>query len=146
MSARASVSGALFKAPQTKISKAGKPYAIATIREGTGERARWWKAFVFNESAIEEVMRLGDGEPIAVSGEFECELYAPAGGESRLSWKITADAILLAHRKAKPKAEERQTIEHRIRDAMLPELNAALREGLAAPTRGGAQDDDDLSF
>ena len=49
MSARAIVSGALFKAPQTKISKAGKPYAIATIREGTGERARWWKAFVFNE-------------------------------------------------------------------------------------------------
>lgn len=145
MSARAIVIGALFRAPQTKISKAGKPYAIATIREGTGERVRWWKAFVFN-AAIEEVMRLGDGEPIAVSGEFDCELYAPASGESRLSWKITVDGVLSAQRKAKPKAEERQTIEHRIRHAMLPELNAALREGLAAPTRGGAQDDDDISF
>ena len=91
-------------------------------------------------------MRLGDGEPIAVSGEFECELYAPGSGKLRLSWKITVDGVLSAHRKAKPKAEERQTTEYRMRDAMLPELNAALREGLAAPTRGGGQDDDDLSF
>jgi hypothetical protein len=102
MTARALVNGALFKAPQTKISKAGKPYAIATIREGTGERVRWWKAFAFNESAIEELMRLCDGDPIAVAGEFDCELWTPeGGGEPRLSWKITADAVLSA--KAKPK-------------------------------------------
>ena len=101
MTARAIVSGVIFKAPQTKTTKAGKPYAIATIREGTGERVRWWKAVVFNEFAIEEILRLGDDGPIAVSGEFDCELYAPPGGESRLSWKITADAVLSA--KAKPK-------------------------------------------
>ena len=108
MTARAIVSGIIFKAPQTKTSKAGKPYAIATIREGTGERVRWWKAFVFNEFAIEEILRLGDGDPIAVSGEFDCELWTPeGGGESRLSWKITANAILSAKAKPKPKAEQR---------------------------------------
>jgi hypothetical protein len=102
VTARAIVSGVIFKAPQTKTSKAGKPYAIATIREGTGERVRWWKAFVFNEFAIEEILRLGDGDPIAVSGEFDCELWTPeGGGESRLSWKITADAVLSARTKPK---------------------------------------------
>ena len=55
-----------------------------------------------NEFAIEEILRLCVGEPIAVSGEFDCALWTPeGGGESRLSWKITADAVLSA--KAKPK-------------------------------------------
>jgi hypothetical protein len=107
VTARAIVSGVIFKAPQTKTSKAGKPYAIATIREGTGERVRWWKAFVFNEFAIEEILGLGDGDPIAVSGEFDCELWTPeGGGESRLSWKITADAVLST--RAKPKKAKLQ--------------------------------------
>src|ERR1700722_4371497 len=78
-----------------------KALSIAPIREGTGERVRWWQAFVFNEFSIEEVLRLGDGDPIAVSGEFDCELCPPPGGESRVSWKITAYAVLSA--KATPK-------------------------------------------
>jgi hypothetical protein len=40
MSARAIVAGAIFKEPQTKISKTGKAYAVATIRECSGERVR----------------------------------------------------------------------------------------------------------
>jgi hypothetical protein len=103
MSARALVSGVLFRAPATKTSKAGNPYVFATIRSGSGEHVRWWRVFAFSESVIEEILALGDGEPIAVSGEFDCELYAPAGGEERLSWKLTADAVLSARRKPKPK-------------------------------------------
>lgn len=104
MSARAIVSGALFRKPVEKISKAGAPYILATIRDGNGEAARWWKVFVFNKSAIEEISALDDGEPIAVAGEFDAEMYAAAGGKSRLSWKIVADAILSARRKPKAKA------------------------------------------
>jgi len=47
------------------------------------------------------------GEPIAVSGGIDAEIYAPAGSEGRISWKITADAILSAKAKPKPKAEQR---------------------------------------
>jgi hypothetical protein len=103
MSNRALVSGALFKAPQIKMSKSGKPYILATIRSGSGQAVRWWKCFVFAELAIEEISRLGDGDPIAVSGEFDCELYSPAGAESRLNWRITADAILSTKRRSAPK-------------------------------------------
>ena len=76
MTARAIVSGALFRAPTSKTSKAGNPYVVATPREGSGEAATWWKLFVFSESAIEQILRLGGGDPIGVSGEFDCELYA----------------------------------------------------------------------
>jgi hypothetical protein len=35
-------------------------------------------------------------------GEFACELYTPAGGgEARLNWKITVDAVITARRPAK---------------------------------------------
>jgi len=53
MRARAIISGVLFKAPASKTTKTGKPFVCATIREGSGERVRWWKVFIFNESAID---------------------------------------------------------------------------------------------
>ncbi|MGA8587059.1 MAG: single-stranded DNA-binding protein [Roseiarcus sp.] len=106
MSARAVVSGFLFRVPASKTSRAGKPYIFATIREGAGDAIRWWKCFAFSESTIDEFLRLSDGDPIAVAGEFDCELYSPAGAEARLSWKIVADAVLSA--KARPKARPKK--------------------------------------
>jgi hypothetical protein len=106
MSARAIISGALSKAPQTKISRAGKPYAVATIREGTGERVRWWQAIAFSEIAIEALKEMAVGDPIAAAGEIDAEIYAPAGSDSRISWRITVDAVLSA--RAKPKKSKPQ--------------------------------------
>jgi Single-strand binding protein family len=143
MSARAIVSGVLFKAPASKTSKAGKPYVVATIREGSGERVRWWKAFVFSESAIDEVLKLEDGEPIAVAGEFDCEIYAPPGGEPRISCRITADTVLSAHAKRKPKPEKstgEATSEQRTGRIL------AAASWAAPTTSGGAHDGDDIPF
>jgi len=98
MSARAIVSGVLFRPPVEKISKAGKPYVIATVREGNGDATRWWKILFFNEPAREEALRLGDGEPIAVAGEFDANVWAPEGREPRVNLTLTADAILSARK------------------------------------------------
>jgi hypothetical protein len=103
MSARAIVAGALFKAPVSKVSKAGKPYVLATIREGKGDAARWWKTLIFGDDAMAEVLRLGDGDPLAVAGEFDCQAYKTDAGEDRLSWSIMVDGVLSAR---KPKREE----------------------------------------
>jgi single-stranded DNA-binding protein len=100
---RAIVSGTLHKAAEERTSKAGNPFATFTIRENVNGSTRWWRVVAFNESVIEALKELAVGEPIAVSGEFDCELYAPPGGESRLSWKITADSILSARRPKKAK-------------------------------------------
>ena len=83
MSARAIVAGVLFRTPVEKFSKAGKRYVAATIREGSGEVARWWRAFIFSESAIEAILALDDGEPIAVAGEFNCESRCGALGATQ---------------------------------------------------------------
>ncbi len=141
MSARAIVSGVLFRAPIERVSRAGKPYLLATIRDGNGEGVRWWKCFCFIENVIEEMKRLEDGDPIAVAGEFNCDLYSPDGAETRLSWTIRADGVLGAKLKpktAKPKADK-------------PRAAAPARSGAdvaasswASPTTGGL--DDDLPF
>jgi hypothetical protein len=140
MSARAIVAGVLFRAPLAKTSKAGKPYVLATIRSGNGEAVRWWKAFVFSESAIEEINRLADGDPITVTGEFDCCLYSAAGAETRLSWSIRADAILSA--RAKPKTAKPQADKP-------PRAAPAKSESRAEPLpsdRGGRDFDDDVPF
>lgn len=104
MSARVLVAGVLFRAPARKTSNNGRPYVFATIREGNGDAARWWKVFVFHDLAIEAIERLSEGEAIAVSGAIEAKIYAAAGKEPRVDLAVTADAILTAT----PKPRERK--------------------------------------
>ena len=107
MSARAIISGVIFKAPIEKASKAGNPFATFTIRENHNGATRWWQAIAFNESAIGVLKELSVGEPIAVCGEITAEIYAPAGSESRINWRITVDGILSA-RKVKAEGATRK--------------------------------------
>ena len=106
MSARAIVLGSLHKPAEFRTSKNGKQFATFTICEILSGATRWWQAIAFSESAIEALKELAGGEPIAVAGEIDCELYAPAVGEPRLSWKVTADAVLST--RAKPKKSKPQ--------------------------------------
>jgi single-stranded DNA-binding protein len=101
MSARALVNGALHKAAEGRTSKAGTRFSTFALREKVNGSTRWWSVVAFDEASIAAVLSMKVGEPIAVSGEFSAELWTPEGGEPRLSWQITADAILSA--KAKPK-------------------------------------------
>ena len=102
MTARAIVSGAVHKAAEERTSKAGNQFATFTIRENVNGSTRWWHVVAFSENALEALKELAVADPIAVAGEIDAEIYAPAGGgEPRLSWKITADAVLSA--RAKPK-------------------------------------------
>ena len=95
-SARAIVNGALHQAAKLRTSKNAKPFATFAISESLKNGAtRWWQGIAFSESAIEALKELAVGEPIAVAGELDCELYAPAGAEITSGrWKITADAVL----------------------------------------------------
>ena len=141
MSARAIVSGTLFRAPIEKTSKAGKAYLLATIRDGNDESVRFWKTFCFIESVIEEMKRLGDGEPIAVAGEFNCSLYAPDGAETRLSWTIRVDGVLTA--KPRPKEAKPQADKPPRRAAPTPRTGPEIAaSSWARPTTGGALDDE----
>jgi hypothetical protein len=101
MSTRALVNGALHKAAEERTSKAGTRFSTFTLRENVNGATRWWSVVAFDEASIAAVLSMKVGEPIAVSGEFNAELWTPEGCDPRLSWKITADSVLSA--KAKPK-------------------------------------------
>jgi single-stranded DNA-binding protein len=94
MSAFAIVTGALYRAPEQRTSKAGKPFVTATIRAKDGEALQWWRVTVFSETAQAEIMRLAEGDSLAVQGSFKTELYTPDGGETKLSLSIIADRVL----------------------------------------------------
>ena len=105
MTLRAIVTGSLSKVPVEKTSSKGNAYLIASVREGSGDATRYVSAFIFAEDEIETVRSLQVGEPISVAGELTVE-QSEWNGESRLNWKITADAVLSA--RAKPKKAKLQ--------------------------------------
>ena len=108
MTARALVSGVVFRALERKTAKTGKPYAQATLREQHGADSRFWRVTIFSETTMAEIERLAVGEPIALAGVFEAEIYAPPDGKpARVSFTLIADAALSARAPAKSKATGR---------------------------------------
>jgi single-stranded DNA-binding protein len=88
------VTGQLFRAPEQRTSKAGKPFITATIRAKDGEALQWWRVTAFSETSQAEIMRLAEGDSLAVQGSFKAELYTPDGGEPKVSLSIIADRVL----------------------------------------------------
>jgi hypothetical protein len=98
------VSGILFKPPEQRTSKAGRPFAVATLRVKDGEALQWWRVAAFSEPAQAELMRLGDGDACSAQGAFKAELYQPEGGEPKVSLSIVADQVLALRQPPKPGA------------------------------------------
>jgi single-stranded DNA-binding protein len=129
MSATALISGRLWRSPERKTSKAGKPFVTATIREGNGDAVTWWKILCFSESGCEELLRLGDGDSVAVSGDFKVETFEK-GGELRLSHTIFAERVISARRQKRQRGDDRG-----VEDA-----------SVNGTTRSGADFNDDSPF
>jgi hypothetical protein len=98
-------SGALNKAAELRTSKSGKPFAVFTLRETVNGATRWLQCIAFSESAIADLKEMEAGEPIAVAGEITAEIYAPAGADSRINWRVRVDGVLTARRKPKSAPE-----------------------------------------
>jgi single-stranded DNA-binding protein len=102
------VTGSLFKAPERRTSKSGKPFAVATIKVRDGDAMQFVRIVMFSESAQTELLRLSEGDSLSAQGSLKAELYAKDGGEPKLSLSIVADQILALkqppkEREAKPK-------------------------------------------
>lgn len=102
MTATVLVAGKLFKTPERKTSSAGKAFVSATIREGGGEAVTWWKALAFDEESAADMLRLAEGETIAVCGSFKADAYEKNGAH-RVSFTVFVDRVMSARRK--PKAQ-----------------------------------------
>jgi single-stranded DNA-binding protein len=112
LTAHVLVTGSLYRAPEQKVSKTGKPFVVATIRAKDGEASQWWKLLCFSESACAELMRLGDGDAVSAQGALKVEQYE-RDGAVKLSLTCVADSVLALRpapkqRKAKEPAEPRR--------------------------------------
>jgi hypothetical protein len=129
MTTRAPIAGTLYRAPERRTSKTGKPFVSAVIREGDGDAATWWKILCFNEAVADELIRLADGEGVAVSGSFKVETFEK-NGEQRLSYTLFADAVLSARRPSRDRRAKAKPAQ----------------ETPAAPTLALSGPDDDIPF
>jgi single-stranded DNA-binding protein len=94
MSVAILLQGRLERAPETRTSRNGNTFAMATMRVAAGSEIQFWRCFVFSESAAAELQRLREGDALAVQGTPKFEIYTPDGGAARISLSLTADHVL----------------------------------------------------
>ncbi len=93
MTVYAIVAGTLFRAPEQKTSKAGRPFVFATLKSKEGDATSWIKLLVFSESAGAELTRLSDGDAISAQGTLKIETYEK-DGLTKVGLTIVADHVL----------------------------------------------------
>ncbi len=105
MSVAILVSGSLFKNPeQRSSSKTGKLFTTASIRTASADNtaADFWNLLVFGDTAQADLMRLTEGDKLAVQGSCKIELF-----NGKISRTVFVDHILPLRappREKKPKA------------------------------------------
>jgi hypothetical protein len=104
MSARVIVLASLEKPAEFRTSKNGNQFATFAIRENANGKTRWWRVISFAEDVLDALKEMAPGSPICVAGEIDAEIWSPPGGEARINWRLTCDALLSAKATRRPKA------------------------------------------
>jgi single-stranded DNA-binding protein len=107
MTVYALASGTLFRAAEERVGKAsGKTFVSATLKVRDGDAAQFLRLLAFSTTAQSELLRLKDGEALAVQGNLKAETYEK-DGESRVSLAIMVNTVLPLRQKPQ-KREKRQ--------------------------------------
>ncbi len=88
------VLGVLFRAPESRTSKAGKPFVTATIRSKDGDGSQFIRIISFSESCQAELRLLDDGDSLSVQRSLKAETYTASDGSIRTSLSIVTDRVL----------------------------------------------------
>jgi hypothetical protein len=89
------IAGCLFKAPEERMSQAGRRFVSATLKVGGDSgNAEFWACLAFSDSTQAELLRLGVGDALSAQGTAKIELYQKDGVEVRISKTVFAKAIL----------------------------------------------------
>jgi single-stranded DNA-binding protein len=110
MTAVALITGAIFKAPERRTSKAGKPFVVTTVRVVDGNNNDYWNILAFAEAAQADLMRLEFGDRLSAQGTLQVELYTGKDGQQRISRTLLTDHVLtLRQPRSKRHAEHDDT-------------------------------------
>ncbi len=137
------VSGAIFRGVEVKTSKAGKPYATATIRMKDGDATTWIKLAAFSDHVIEDLQRLVDGDALSAQGVLKVEPYQK-DGETRIGFSMVVDNLVPLRQ---PPKERRPKPKPEAASNPIPALPLAPARGFKARCGAPADGlDDDVGF
>jgi single-stranded DNA-binding protein len=88
------ISGPLFRAPEKRTAKSGRPFVTATIKARDGDAFQFVRVTAFSDTVQTELSRLYDGDAITVQGPLRVETYTAADGETKISISIIAENVL----------------------------------------------------
>jgi single-stranded DNA-binding protein len=91
MTVLALVTGSIFRAPEQRVAKSGRPFVSATVRVKDADGSMFASVVAFGDTAQSELMRLGE---VAVQGPLKVETYTASSGDTKLSLSIVAEQIL----------------------------------------------------
>jgi single-stranded DNA-binding protein len=109
MSVLALVSGAIFRVPEKRTSKAGKPFVTTTIKATSGNELQFWRVSAFSDTAQAELLRLDVGDAVAVQGPVRIEQYEREGA-TRQSFSVVAENVLALRQPTKTREKRLQKL------------------------------------
>ena len=98
------ISGALFRDPVARMSKANRQFVTALIKSGPPNDCQWCNVACFDALAQSELLRLKAGDSISVQGFARVSVFQDKAGIHRASIDVTANHVL-ALRQPKPKSK-----------------------------------------
>lgn len=90
MTAKVLIAGTLFARPEKWTLMNGALCVIAVVKTRQANHTRLWHIAAFREAAKQTLLRLSEGDAVAVQGLYKAELY-DSSGETRLSCGVIAE-------------------------------------------------------
>lgn len=104
MTAHISAYGRLVADPESRTTRAGKPWATARLAvslpkpwgadEDADPPTLWLGITVFGERGAEDLARHRKGEMLSVAGRLELRTWSGREGERREGWTVIADSVI----------------------------------------------------
>jgi single-stranded DNA-binding protein len=105
MTASVLVKGTLLHAPESRTLKNGGLCVKATLKAKDGDYTRFWHILAFDEAVQAALLRLSDGDAVAVQGSLKAELH-DRNGETALSFGVIAERAQSLHQPGKKRSKE----------------------------------------
>ena len=92
------IAGKLYGQPTERISKTGKPFAIAKVRAAGGDgESLFVNVSAFDDAPCAALRALGDGDSVALSGSLSQKMWTDKEGNTRPSLDLVAHQVLTTY-------------------------------------------------
>lgn len=104
------ITGKLFKAAEARTSKNGNTFVTATLTAADADQQRQFvKVIAFREAVCDQLLALASGDSLAVSGPLKVSTYTAKDGSTKVSYDVTAEAVMTLYALSKKRAKAQQS-------------------------------------